>query len=372
MDAMRDVISIVHCFKKAALFGGLIRDYVINGEEPRDLDVIMPTNIDSLIFIRFLSNKYHVLRLDTKEIYNFGSGSCLKHKVRVFANRGPIKAHFDVDIVVQDRKQLEKNSYDFSCNLFVFSRSSLELIQVPVSMAEQPSPFVLLQEQIRNKIFTHAGDCTPGRLGDKNGLNASRYVKRLIVRGEALVKRGWRMKPVAGSFEINRHSEVLKRPNRKVGIESVNLRTQNECSVCQEKFEKDDMCVVTCCGHVFKTECMITWLEQGRSSTSCPLCRSKVLFFRKTAPCPPPTATAAAPAAPAQAEQPGSSIDLDTDSDFDEDYEEDDDEDDGSGYDSDEELLALVDEIDGLPIEVSEQRTRRAGDRPVSFTISMN
>jgi hypothetical protein len=155
----------------------------------------------------------------------------------------------------------------------------------------------------------------------------------------------------------------------------VDIREQKSCAVCQDAFEEGDICLLTNCGHMFKSTCMVEWLGQGRSSISCPLCRFKDLFYAKDAPLPPPPPQTAVPRNAAGSDaQSGSSGNLDSGSDDDDDDDNDDEEFVPSNYDSDEDLMALVDEIDGLPIQVSDRQhahVTRTGRRPMSFTISM-
>jgi hypothetical protein len=111
-----------------------------------------------------------------------------------------------VDIVVQDRGQLARNRHDFSCNLFYFSRTSLELLQTPQFMSDKCSPFSILQDQIRKKVFTLVSDVVPVEMGDKAGPKATKFVTKLVNRAEALLKRGWKMRQIPGTFEVNKHS----------------------------------------------------------------------------------------------------------------------------------------------------------------------
>jgi predicted nucleotidyltransferase len=370
-EAMRDVADIAHCFKKAFVFGGYVRDFLINGEEARDIDIVMRTAVDANTFIRFLSNKFQTTRLETSEVYNFGGESCPKHKFRVFVKEKGARTSFDVDILVQTRAQLARNRHDFSCNLFFFSRKSLELLQTPHFMGDRCSPFSILQDQIRKKVFTLVSDVMPVELGDKSGPKGAKLVMKLVTRAERLLQRGWKMRQIPGTFEVNKYSEITKRHTRKCGNDTVDVRSQKSCAVCQDAFEEGDICLLTNCGHMFKSSCIVEWLGQGRSSTSCPLCRSKDLFYAKDAPLPPPPQPVA-PRNPAESDEEGESVvDLDTESD-DEDDDLEDDDFVPSDYDSDDELMALVEEIDGLPIQVSNHHVTRTGGRPVSFTISMS
>ena len=45
------------------------------------------------------------------------------------------------------------------------------------------------------------------------------------------------------------------------------------CSICQEKFMKDDNCAKIDCEHLFHYDCLIKWLK---TDNSCPICRKSI------------------------------------------------------------------------------------------------
>jgi len=51
-----------------------------------------------------------------------------------------------------------------------------------------------------------------------------------------------------------------------------------ECSICTEKYESNEMVSVLDCGHVYHPKCIKEW---GHYNPSCPLCKTKIPVFRK-------------------------------------------------------------------------------------------
>jgi hypothetical protein len=55
---------------------------------------------------------------------------------------------------------------------------------------------------------------------------------------------------------------------------------QDECVICFEDFQPEDLVAIISCGHVFHRECAVQWLAQPRQR--CPLCRRDLV--RSTTP----------------------------------------------------------------------------------------
>lgn len=63
----------------------------------------------------------------------------------------------------------------------------------------------------------------------------------------------------------------LPRSMRGFNYRSASLQSKTECSVCKTDVECNEECMVTPCGHVFHSECLVPWMNQRRT---CPYCRS--------------------------------------------------------------------------------------------------
>lgn len=59
-----------------------------------------------------------------------------------------------------------------------------------------------------------------------------------------------------------------------ISQEGVNENDRQDCAVCLSSFEKDDRVIdhPKCC-HIFHTDCLVHWLEQGNKIGLCPNCK---------------------------------------------------------------------------------------------------
>ena len=336
LKAMNKIVDVVHCFKDAYVYGGYVRDYVMNGETPRDLDIVIPTKEEARTFKRFLSTEFKLEQIDAKDTYSFmgKTVSYEKHKVTFNGEDSPVR--FNIDITIKKRDELLAVVHDFTCNLLYFSRTGIELLHQPVSIDGLCSPFLHVKRQLASREFSLVSDSFPRTMTDSEKY---KYAKKLIGRAEAMVKRGWTFICLPGSFEVNRFQRLQ---------ETRTLEDKTECSICKLEFASEDICVMTECAHLFHTSCLVKWLETGRSKISCPNCRSEHLFLKKTdGPSQPPAQPTVRARRTEVAEE-----QLPSDWDEDEDEEEEDDDDSDFLDDSD------MDEIDGMLISVDDNPGR--------------
>jgi hypothetical protein len=178
-DAMRDVVEISHCFQDCFVFGGYVRDTVINGEAARDIDMVFSSLTDRAIFERFLHNKYAIEVAEAREGYDFFGQNFTFRKLRVrYGRKG---RSFDVDMSVKSKLDLRCTDHDFSCNKVYFSRTGMEVFSSDKD-DHVCSPFASAVEMIKKKVFKHTTrrkgmELTPG--------NMCKYSSRLIQRAEA-------------------------------------------------------------------------------------------------------------------------------------------------------------------------------------------
>jgi hypothetical protein len=334
-EAMRDVVEISHCFQDCFVFGGYVRDAVINNEAARDIDVVFSSIADRAIFERFLHNKYATELVEEREGYDFFGQGFAFCKLRVsYGRRG---RSFDVDMSVKSKLDLKCTDHDFSCNTIYYSRTGMEVFSSEKD-DRTCSPFVSAVEMIKRKVFQHTArrkgmELTPG--------NMCKYSSRLIRRADKMIQRGWIMRKSPGTFEVNTHG-YLQRCNR--------FPNEKSCVVCSDDFEDADPCLITNCQHIFHTHCLVKWVEVGRSTITCPTCRLDSMLYS-------PSTGITTRAQPVQRIQVLDDLDdddedmLDEDDDFDpDDLDEFDDDDD------DDEMLDTEDDVDDGDDESESER----------------
>ncbi|KAK8622733.1 hypothetical protein V6N13_117636 [Hibiscus sabdariffa] len=70
-------------------------------------------------------------------------------------------------------------------------------------------------------------------------------------------------------------SEFLEQVSPCVSYKSLEETTLDECVICLESFEQDEMCrVFPACNHVFHSECLDRWMK---SHLTCPICRNCIV-----------------------------------------------------------------------------------------------
>lgn len=55
------------------------------------------------------------------------------------------------------------------------------------------------------------------------------------------------------------------------GSDSKNVHDIKECSICLNKFNDIDICMLTKCKHIYHKECIDYWISKNKKT--CPLCR---------------------------------------------------------------------------------------------------
>ncbi|GJJ71206.1 E3 ubiquitin-protein ligase RNF115/126 [Entomortierella parvispora] len=83
--------------------------------------------------------------------------------------------------------------------------------------------------------------------------------------------------PVGASDEV-----INSIPQHKITPEELDAKT--ECSVCQDKFTEQDVCLQLKCKHIFHDDCIKPWLK---TSATCPTCRCSLIPDDETARRPP-------------------------------------------------------------------------------------
>ena len=71
-------------------------------------------------------------------------------------------------------------------------------------------------------------------------------------------------------------SKTVVKSLEKIQINSINAdeiiknKEQNNCSVCKDDFELDNIVIRIPCSHVYHEDCILPWLKERNS---CPTCR---------------------------------------------------------------------------------------------------
>jgi hypothetical protein len=71
-------------------------------------------------------------------------------------------------------------------------------------------------------------------------------------------------------------TELKRNPNITLDLESYSCDTdeeEDECSICQKNFSKDEKLTILNCEHTFHYDCIQEW---GKYRATCPLCRRSI------------------------------------------------------------------------------------------------
>mmetsp|Transcript_15966 Transcript_15966/g.24063 ORF Transcript_15966/g.24063 Transcript_15966/m.24063 type:complete len:208 (+) Transcript_15966:208-831(+) len=77
---------------------------------------------------------------------------------------------------------------------------------------------------------------------------------------------------------MNEQSHASGQPASESAISNLERRTENiaelgECCISQDRFSEDDVAVIMPCGHAYKEQLIVRWLQQHNS---CPVCRVSI------------------------------------------------------------------------------------------------
>jgi hypothetical protein len=255
LQAMEAIARSCQCFEGAVIFGGYVRDLSINHVLPNDLDMCFKSRSDALAFLRLLSESYAVDMVEDHAGYSWGKRRFESYKARIGAYGPDGKVvHFTVDILCGSRDDLATTICDFSCNLLVLSRTALEMVSVPPCWRYRSSPILEALTEIGAKQFRLVGGKV-SLLKNETGP----YASKLCRRASTMVQRGWEMLP-GDSFVA-------------YGFRPSVPRGATECAICKADLEENEAITETICKHTFHCSCISTWLCEGRSEITCPVCR---------------------------------------------------------------------------------------------------
>jgi hypothetical protein len=255
LRSMEAIVKKSHCFDGAFVFGGYVRDYMINHVLPNDVDLSFKSTDDITTFLRILSELYQVDQVEKHAGYGWGTRRFETWKARIGAHGcdGMI-ARFTLDLVSGSREAMATAFCDFTCNLLCMSRTGIELVSVPESMHFHASPIQEVFSIISAREFAVVRG-TVSLLQSEVGP----YAAKLCRRAHNMVARGWTMTPNGKTFSAC--------------VRAVGATTEAECAICKSDFEDKEVVIQTLCNHTFHSSCISTWLLEGRSTITCPVCR---------------------------------------------------------------------------------------------------
>jgi hypothetical protein len=269
LSAMETVVRHAHCFEGSFVFGGYVRDLLINRMMPRDVDMCFKTVDDARALVRVLSNHFQVEDVQRKLGYSWGRAPFESLTARIHAYGGEgATVSFNVDLACGSRERVLGN--DFTCNLLMLMRSALGLTSIPRSLEYHPSPLLAVMADVSQRSFAMVGGKV--MLLQKE---VGPYVAKLCNRSAKMVGRGWRLKMCESTFNTNRYSVVTT--DYDIAPHGM------ECAICKSEFEPKDIVTRTLCNHLFHAHCITEWLVQGRSEVTCPVCREVHFMVRQEA-----------------------------------------------------------------------------------------
>jgi hypothetical protein len=124
LACMEKVVQLAHCIEGGYVFGGYVRDYVINQQMPKDVDISVPSLPDAESFIRTVACTFDVAGHEDKNHYIWQCGQKMK---RITVTVGPridsCKFQpFVLDVTVR-ATSVDPWFTDFTCNILAFSRT---------------------------------------------------------------------------------------------------------------------------------------------------------------------------------------------------------------------------------------------------------
>ncbi|GAQ91001.1 hypothetical protein KFL_007120060 [Klebsormidium nitens] len=295
LQAMEGVVRKCHCFDGAFVFGGFVRDYIVNQVLPNDVDLSFKNVGDITTFLRILSELYEIDQVEKHAGYGWGMRRFETWKARVgaYGADGGV-VYFTVDLVSGAKEDMASSLCDFTCNMLSLSRTGIELVSVPPSLHLRSSPIQDVLSGINAREFS----VVEGKVTLLQS-EVGPYAAKVCRRASVMVRRGWHMTR-GKTFQ----AFLVEGPEARA-----------ECSICTSEFESGEVAIQTICHHHFHATCISKWLLEGRSTVTCPVCREEHFMM--------PAASIALtkPAKPAEADE------ADTDEDEDDsDYDPEDDE----------------------------------------------
>lgn len=265
---METIVQYVHCIEGAYVYGGYVRDYIVNLEVPRDLDVSVPSAGDLETLLRMISCSCKVTQSDELAPYVWPSGD---HRGRTTVRvspypESPLFRPFLTDITV---KALDSPVNDFTCNILAYSRVGLTVLNIPRCFRFEPSPVNTVLKHVRGKTFMLAEQ--PQILTKPE---ANRYSSRLCRRAISMIDRGWTMLADRTNFVMCSAKKLAMFSEPDAVFQNATFKDVDQCTVCLKTYEACDVVVLTRCNHHFHGACIAQWLDTGRSEVGCPVCRN--------------------------------------------------------------------------------------------------
>jgi hypothetical protein len=193
-------------------------------------------------------------------------------------SRNETKPRVVLDVCYQSTLEWTKFPCDFDIHLLAENSSSVFLKSNYMCLDRFVDKIGHIKKRVEQRKFT---------VLDSTACRTSEKLRMLIDRSQTLIRRGWLMDDMLYGDEvwnINLWLTYLMRPqacrifhDKKKRDVLVSL---NECPVCNDKFQPEDIVINSRCNHNFhwrNSRCggLSEWLKRG--NISCPICRKNAL-----------------------------------------------------------------------------------------------
>lgn len=278
------IIQTVKSFN-GDIYGSVIRDYKIN----KSTDITnINCRIDAIFLNVFLQNLnvfFDIIDMPVPLNYNFlyiAKSILLSIKPTNPLIQPTIEtSSIILNISVMTNFDWYKLPCDLDVNLFAENTMSRYLRSNYTVLNRFTDKYEYVENRIKNKKF-----CVVDFISCKN----VEQINMLIERVYNMIRNGWVMDDLIWkdkTWVLNNWITIQMRPKTlRTNYNETKIKRmieQDECILCNEKFNPTDIVINTCCNHNFhwnvdnhhKCKGLIEWTKRGKST--CPYCRGNML-----------------------------------------------------------------------------------------------
>ena len=259
------------------IFGSFVYNWRVLGEMKNETLTFRIDPVQIFQLINVLALHFSIIEEPSETTFNFYpcyTYTLTSHSVPTY----PIKLR-----AILILKKMFKTTFpsDFDINLLSEDEAHLYVRTIPMSMRYIIDKITYIRERICNKRF-----CMLESLARK----ASSYtISQSVENAVDLLKNGWTMDDCLEkkSWIVVKWKDLTcNTHNYRIGlaIDKVEtLKNCNECCLCQEKFEENDIVINTHCHHNFHWVCngnvevsgLRSWVK-NQNKLCCPFCRADI------------------------------------------------------------------------------------------------
>lgn len=254
------------------VFGEFIRQWRVLGLMSTETEIEIRIDMSYLVpFLNIVCIKYDITSVNhLKEYvmpYRFTYIVTNKWSSVGFS---PIK----ININTMTKKLFKATLSEFDVDLLAEDDASMYVRNCPMAIRCSMDKINLIKDRICRKRFCLTDHITP--------LTCSKQITYTIEKAVDMVSNDWLM----DDFFLKEKSWIVAKwcniVNRGLEIrQATDMKKCDECCICQEKFNTNDIVVNTVCNHNFHWSCHTTgdpnglsqWVK-GQNKTSCPFCRN--------------------------------------------------------------------------------------------------